>query len=236
MDDFSTDFFSDANDTGSDFGFDGPPQPPAPAPAPEPQPQPVVNPEEYQALQAKVQSFEKWQQEVARFSDALAGRPPQQQDDPNARLQQLLSDPNQYEQSIIEKAAAKASEQMVWDSAVNAARQSHPHLTQFEAAIHNEANVNEAVHNFYKANGRYPQPGSETVQAAISNFEQKLQGWQSYASQQQTAQNLKANALQMTATNGAPSTGGKVTAQQIAAMNPEQLERFRAQALSGSYQ
>jgi hypothetical protein len=207
MDTEDFNFFDDAPQTESQ---------PLEQPAQEPQQQtPTIDPSEVAQLREQVQSFDRWKQEASRFFSGQGGNP--NSPDPQAELMAMLQNPTAFKQDLISQATSAAREEMVWDSAIQAAEQQYPHLIPFKNAIMSQDNMQEAAKTFHQKNGRAPNPGREMVEAARENFENRLRAYQTATSQQQVANQMRSNALNLSV-GGDPAPRGRLTADQIRTM------------------
>lgn len=185
-------------------------------PAPTQAPTPSVDPSEVAALREQVQSFDKWKQEASRFFSGQGGNPAAP--DPQAELMAMLQNPSGFKQSLLTEAQQAAREEMIWESAIQTEEQAYPHLVAFKSAIMGDDNMREAAQSFHQKNGRPPNAGKEMVQAARENFEKRLQSYQSATSQQQVANQMRNNALNLSV-GGDPAPQGRLTADQIKNMS-----------------
>lgn len=186
-----------------------------------------IDPAEVAALRDQVTALDRWKQEAGRF---FAGQGAQAAPDPQAELLNMLQDPTKFRQELVSEAARVAQEQAEQAAVIAQTRAKYPELAPFEGAIAQE--WESAGQALYAKTGKVPS-FAETLEASISQFKTKLQGYQSVLSQQQTASNLQNQALNLSVGGQSPKPG-EPTADQLRSMSSDDFARLRAMKLNGA--
>lgn len=156
-----------------DFGFESettgtpitpevmPPETTAPAGPP---------PEEFAAMQKRLENAERWQQDLQRF---VSGQQPQQQQpDP---IQRLVQDPDGFYQDLSTRAINAARAEMQEEAAINKVRSEFPELAPFEQVIDWGALMKITAKPFFEKHGRKPSL-EEALRESATYFKSNLQG------------------------------------------------------------
>lgn len=171
--------------------FDDPPaDSPSPSPAPSPSPgyepggndgssqggdsQPITA-EQFTEMQRRLESAEKWRQDLGYMMLGQQPQSQQQPENPQALLEKLLTNPAEVLQNYSQQTVQQAQEAIRQQSIIDDRRAKHPEIAKVEHLIDWNAAMTSAQQSFYQQHGRAPQ-FSEALDTAITSIKQGLQG------------------------------------------------------------